>query len=321
MSRQWRIEFPGAMYHIMARGNEGNMIYCDNEDRKCFIRLLSMLVQRFQTEIHAWVLMPNHYHLLLKTPKPNLSKSMQWFGSVYTRRYNLRHSRKGHLFQGRFKSLLVENDEYLLRLSYYIHRNPLKSNLTNRLANYPWSSYISYAYGDNRYEWLTTEAILALLPSKNKHLAYRKMAQNYANEEDGQLEHIHLGLVFGTKEFASKIKKQFLPKERDGELPQQRKRHEDIDINYLLMESCKVLECDLDSFRKSKRIRSTDIIKRDILISFLWNSGLFTNIEIGQCFGLTYSSVSRRAAIAKVKIENNPDYFSLFSKIKSLIKI
>ncbi|MCP3687264.1 MAG: hypothetical protein GY784_02515, partial [Gammaproteobacteria bacterium] len=93
----------------------------DNEDRVLFLDILGDMSDRFDIDIYAYVLMDNHYHLLLKTNKPNISTSMQWFGTTYTRRYNIKHKRSGHLFQGRFKSFLIENDEYLIRLSCYIH--------------------------------------------------------------------------------------------------------------------------------------------------------------------------------------------------------
>jgi len=97
--------------------------------------------ERFEIDVFAYVLMGNHYHLLLKTNRANLSRSMQWLGVTYTRRFNLRHFRSGHLFQGRFKSIIVQNDAYLMRLSWYIHRNPLRAGMVKRLGNYRWSSY------------------------------------------------------------------------------------------------------------------------------------------------------------------------------------
>jgi putative transposase len=109
---------------------------------------------------------------------------MQWFGAIYTKRINLKHGRSGHLFQGRFKNMLVENDSYLLPLSYYIHRNPLRANLVKRLASYPWSSYRAYAYGKSIEKWLNTELILAQFRNvEDRHRAYREHAQKYSKEE------------------------------------------------------------------------------------------------------------------------------------------
>ena len=128
--RQWRIEFEGALYHILSRGNEQRDIFLEDDDRNCFLDVLGEMSERFAVDIFAYVLMDNHYHLLLRTREPNLSKSMQWMGTTYTRRFNLNHFRSGHLFQGRYKSIIVENDAYLVRLSCYIHRNPLSPHFS-----------------------------------------------------------------------------------------------------------------------------------------------------------------------------------------------
>jgi putative transposase len=115
MARQWRIEYPGALSHVLSRGNGRQDIFlCDN-DRQLFLDLLAELSQRFNLAIYAIVLMGNHYHLLLKSIDGNLSKAMHWFGTTFTRKFNMRNQTSGHLFQGRFKSIIVENDAYLLR--------------------------------------------------------------------------------------------------------------------------------------------------------------------------------------------------------------
>ncbi len=114
MSRPWRIEFSGALYHVLSRGNEQGNVFIDDEDRNNFMNLLGEISSRFDVDVFVDVLLDNHYHILLRTNRPNLSKAMQWVGVTYTRRFNNRHSRSGHLFQGRFKSLIVENDAYLV---------------------------------------------------------------------------------------------------------------------------------------------------------------------------------------------------------------
>jgi len=146
MARQLRIEFEGAYYHIFSRGNNQSNVFHSDEDRQDFLYILADMSERFEIEIYAYVLMDNHYLLLLRTMRPNLSKSMQWLGTRYTLRFNLRNLQSGHLFQGRFKSIIIENDAYLLRLSCYIHRNPLRAGIVDRLVNYKWSSYRFYAY-------------------------------------------------------------------------------------------------------------------------------------------------------------------------------
>ena len=141
MARQWRIEYPGALYHILSRGNGRRDIFLSDDDRVLFLELIQEFSERFGIEVYAYVLMGNHYHLLLKTPDTNLSKGMQWFGTAYTRKFNLQNNLSGHLFQGRFKSIIIENDAYLLRLSCYIHRNPVRAGIVDRLSDYKWSSY------------------------------------------------------------------------------------------------------------------------------------------------------------------------------------
>jgi len=154
MARPLRIEYEGAYYHVLSRGNKLQAIFLSDQDRYTFLKTLGRMSERFEVDIIAFVLLNNHYHLLLRTNHPNLSKSMQWLGTTYTTIFNLNHSQKGHLFQGRFKSILVENEPYLMQLSYYIHRNPLRAGMVQRLIEFPWSSYPAYAYNRRRPDWL-----------------------------------------------------------------------------------------------------------------------------------------------------------------------
>jgi REP element-mobilizing transposase RayT len=122
MARAWRIEYEGALYHVLSRGNERRDIFWDDDDRTMFLTGLAEAGERFAVDVFAYVLMGNHYHLLLRTRRANLSKAMQWLGLSYTTRFNFKQSRRGDLFQGWFKSMLVENNACLLQLSYYIHQ-------------------------------------------------------------------------------------------------------------------------------------------------------------------------------------------------------
>jgi REP element-mobilizing transposase RayT len=223
MGRQWRIEFEGAFYHLLSRGNDGKSIFSDETDRVRFISLLGDLSERFEVNIFAYTLMPNHYHLLLQTRRANLSKAMQWFGTTYTRHYNNKNSCRGHLFQGRYKSILVENDAYLVRLLCYIHRNPLRAGLVKRLIQYRWSSYPVYAYGKDHPEWLQTHLILSQSAAKDPHLAYRRKVQRYAEEKRRIWEDVAHGFIYGSQEFVDWLKSGFLPADPDIEIPQQRK--------------------------------------------------------------------------------------------------
>ena len=221
--------------------------------------------------------MNNHYHLLLRTIEANLSRSMQWFGTTYTRRYNLRHGKKGHLFQGRFKSIIIEDDSYLFQLFCYIHRNPLRARMVKRLADYKWSSYRTYAYKHSatsiNSDWLKTELILSHGDAKDRHRSYRERVQRYSDEKKKIAEDIHFGIVAGTRKFAERIKKEYLPDKPDQEIPHQKRLKEEFDLADIVKKASRILDCDIELFKKSYRISSADNAdknKRDLLLYLLW---------------------------------------------------
>ncbi len=138
MSRPLRIEFPGALYHVTARGNARRDIVEDDDDRRCFVDLLAETVQSRRWRLYAYCLMDNHYHLLVETPEPNLSRGMRQLNGVFTQRTNRRHGRVGHVFQGRYKSILVEREAYLLELCRYVVLNPVRAGMAARAGEWRW---------------------------------------------------------------------------------------------------------------------------------------------------------------------------------------
>ncbi len=154
MARPIRVEYADAVYHVTARGNERKAIYRDDADRQRFLETVEQAVERFGVVIHAYCLMPNHYHLLVQTPRANLSAALGWLQTTYSVRFNRRHRRSGHLFQGRFKAHLVEEDAYARELLKYIHLNPVRpkdkrkpipKEFRRELTSYQWSSHRAYA--------------------------------------------------------------------------------------------------------------------------------------------------------------------------------
>jgi putative transposase len=321
MARPPRIEYEGALYHVLSRGNERRDIFQDEKDRRIFLKGLGEMAQRFDLEIHAYVLMPNHYHLLVKTHRANLSKSLHWLGTTYTTRFNVRHSRSGHLFQGRFKSFLVENDAYLLRLSCYIHRNPLRAGIVNRLMDYRWSSYPAYAYEKGKEKWMKTDLIFSQFTQRDKHEAYRAKVQEYAKEERKILEEIRHGLFLGQEEFLDQLKGLLVAKEAESKPEEGRKWHRRRDAVDLVGRACRALGWDLRAMAQSRRISQRDKDARDLLVYFLWERGDYRGGEIGKVLGLCESSVSRRAGMAKEKLEKDREYRARYEKIKSIIKV
>ena len=306
MSRAWRIVYPGALYHVLSRGNERRDIFVDDDDRRMFLDTLGQMAERFQLDIAAYVLMGNHYHLLLRTRRANLSKSMQWFGVTYTNRFNSLNSHSGHLFQGRFKSMIVQNDAYLLRLSYYIHRNPVRAGIVERLADYRWSSYANYAFGKKGPDWLNTELLLSqFINVDDSHRAYRQAAQKYSKEEHLLWEDLRHGFIMGSKQFVESIKASYLPTAPHKEIPHQIKVACDVDPRVLLEKAATVLGADLKRFKNSGKVSAQDVLNRDLLLYMVWQQGHQTNQQIGELFGLTYSAVSRRISLFKNRIRRD----------------
>ncbi len=162
MARPLRLEFPDALYHVTSRGNEGRPIFRDDVDRRMFLNLLGQTVKRFGWSLTAWVLMSNHFHLVIQTPKPNLSRGMHWLNGTYAAWFNRRHHRRGHLFQGRFHSILVEKETHLREVIRYVVLNPVRARMVTRPEHYRWSSYRSVAGLESANDWLDVASALAL---------------------------------------------------------------------------------------------------------------------------------------------------------------
>lgn len=176
MARTLRLEYPGAVYHVTSRGNARCKIYRDEEDREIFLATLAWVVERFGWFCHAYCLMDNHYHLLIETPEANLSRGMRQINGVYTQRFNRRHHKVGHLFQGRYKAILVERDSYLLELARYIVLNPVRAKMVKAPETYPWSSYRSTMGLEPNPPGLTTDWVLGQF-AKTKPVARKRYAE------------------------------------------------------------------------------------------------------------------------------------------------
>jgi REP element-mobilizing transposase RayT len=163
MPRRIRVEFPLAIYHVMARGNARQDIVRDDGDRQQWLQRLqrTVLVQRW--ELFAFVLMSNHFHLFLRTPEPNLSRGMQRLLSGYATWWARRHRRSGHVFQGRFRAQLIEDESYFWTVSRYLHLNPVRARLVDHPRDWPWSSYRGYDSRRRRYDWVAYDTLLAAL--------------------------------------------------------------------------------------------------------------------------------------------------------------
>jgi REP element-mobilizing transposase RayT len=160
MARPLRLEYAGAVYHITSRGNAKQAIFGDDIDRQAFLAIVGSTVKRFGWTVYAYCLMGNHYHLLLETPTPSLSRGMRQLNGLYTQRFNRRHGRVGHVLQGRYGAILVERETYLLELVRYLALNPIRAGIASRPEDWRWSSYRAHAGFAAAPSWLCVDAIL-----------------------------------------------------------------------------------------------------------------------------------------------------------------
>lgn len=165
MARPLRIEFAGALYHVTARGDGREDIFSDDRDRITLLGILSQACQRFVVSCHAYCLMSNHYHLLLETAEPNLARTLRHLNGVYTQRFNRRHERVGHVFQGRYKAILVERDAYYLEVVRYVLLNPVRAKLATRAQDWPWSSYRAVMGQSHAFQSLAVNKVLSFFGS------------------------------------------------------------------------------------------------------------------------------------------------------------
>jgi putative transposase len=161
MSRPLRLELPGGLYHVTSRGDRREDIYADDTDRLNWLDTLAQCCERYNWAIHAWCQMDNHYHLVVETPEANLSAGMRQLNGVYTQKVNRRHQRVGHVFQGRFKAILVERDSYLLELARYVVLNPVRAGMVKHARQWKWSSYAAMTGKAPCPEWLHTDWLMA----------------------------------------------------------------------------------------------------------------------------------------------------------------
>jgi len=220
MARPLRIEFPGAAYHVTSRGNAQQAIFIADEDRGQFLDLLSIVVERFNWLCHAYCLMENHYHVLIETPDGNLSKGMRELNGVYTQGFNQRYRRVGHLFQGRYKAIIVEKDSHLLSLCRYVVLNPVRVGLIKRPEQWRWSSYGPTIGLVKKPSFLTVDWILSQFGGRKRVAMenYRRFVIEGINKES-PWETLKGQIFWGTDEFIKQLSGLLDEKENLKEVP------------------------------------------------------------------------------------------------------
>jgi REP element-mobilizing transposase RayT len=321
MARPLRIEYPGAFYHVINRGNAGEAIFRDDKDRDKFLRYLEKAVERFSLRLHVYCLMKNHYHLLIETPEANLSRALQWINVSYAAFFNRKHQRSGHLFQGRFRSILIEADEYLSELSRYIHLNPVKAGVVAAPEEYPWSSYRAFIGRTKPPDYLETEWLLSQFGRKPLGATsnYERFVQVIPPEElENPAKRSEEGFILGTEAFVQWVKDTFLSgREENDEMPQLKRLKPRLKPARIVQAVCDDFDCEPQIILTKGRKRN---LARDISIHLARELTGESTKELGEYFGdISGAGITVRNNHLMREMHANPKLRDLVNRIKRKI--
>jgi len=296
MARALRIKYKNALYHITSRGNERRNIFENDHDRDFFIKILIESLNTYHVLLYSYVLMSNHFHFLLETPLANISEFMRQFSITYTSYYNQKYKRVGHLFQGRYKSILVQKDNYLHILSRYIHLNPVRTekikNITLKekgryLRQYKWSSLKGYINKTNIQSFIDYKTVLLEYGGDNpkgRHNYWQALQSDLSKKLVIKNQIIGKSIL-GSEQFIQEIKEKYLAK-KEKEIPSVKKIH-----NYCTKDRVIKITC-REIGKTWEQINITPDSNRQILMKMLYCYAGLNNREIGELMALDYTTVS-----------------------------
>lgn len=295
MSRPLRIEYPGAFYHVINRGNAGENIFKANRDHEAFLAYLEAAVERFGIAIHSYCLMTNHYHLLIETPHANLSTAIQWLNVSYATWFNKKRNRQGHLFQGRFKAILVDADDYLTQVSRYIHLNPVRAKMTETPQDYVWSSYSYFIRKKEQPDWLDT-SLLSYFGKQRKTAVknYRSFVEDVDSETLENPDKMSVGgCILGGTDFVQWVQDTFLSDiEENKDIPQLQQLRSSIPPERVIKAVVTVMGCEPADIVTKGRKRNQP---RDIAICLAIRHSRLSCVKLGQHFGgISGAAISAR---------------------------
>jgi REP element-mobilizing transposase RayT len=302
MARPLRFEHKNAVYHVTARGNERQNIFRDDGDKARFLQLLARVVSEQGLVIHAYVLMDNHYHLMAETPNANLAESLRQLNGTYTQWFNQKHRRVGHLFQGRYKAILIGKETHLMALSAYVVLNPVRAKMVKNPREYPWSSYRSTAGFEPVSDWLETGWILERFGRSRKAAQeeYRKFVLKRAGVKESPWEELEGQIYLGSREFLDDLKKRI--KKTDPEIPAAQRRVRASEAQEVLGKVVKVYALKgKDELTKRRR----DGEARRVAMYWMRLGTRMGLKAIGRVFGVSYSTVSHQ--VGRVREDMNDD--------------
>lgn len=287
MTRPLRIEYPNAWYHVMNRGAGYRPVFETDRHRGLFLELLAQISETFGVELHAYCLMGNHYHLLVKTLRANLGRAMRHLNGVYTQRHNRLLKTDGTLFRGRYKAILVEVDSYLLQVSRYIHRNPVEAGLVVQAQDYPWSSYRAYLRLEPSPPWLQTAKVLSMVSRYQPEHRYQAFIEAGLDEETAAYySSARQKPILGTEAF-----RQARLAEQDltiSELPELRYPDQSPALETIIAQVAEDFGVTPDSPLHAQRGRRAPTIARAVAICLARNPGGHALRDIAAAFHLAH---------------------------------
>ena len=287
MSRPLRILYENAYYHVMNRGAGRQMIFNDETDYQVFLSTLEEAHRQFGIEIHAYCLMGNHYHLLIKTPRANLSRVMRHLNGLYTQRYNRRNKTDGALFRGRYKAILVDSDAYLLHLSKYIHLNPLEAELVDKLEQYPWSSYPAYIGQAKSPSWLVREEIYGQLTHKKNKAEHYRLFMEGEQRNEMLVEFYRkqrLAPVLGDESFINQLKL----RQPSGEVPRTECIRQKPSIAHIINEVSHAFGEQNSALTTIQKGAGRKNLPKKVAMYISQKHGDYRLLEIAKAFGLNH---------------------------------
>jgi REP element-mobilizing transposase RayT len=307
MARPLRVEYPGAFYHVINRGNAGEDLFKSDRDRERFLEVLDAASERFSIRIHTYCLMTNHYHLLVETPEANLSRAVQWVNVSYAVYFNIKRRRRGHLFQGRFKSLLVDADAYLKHLSRYIHLNPVRAKMVESASEYPWSSYPFFIGTSKMPKWLCGDWLLSqfgknLRQARQNYRAFVEESDPWTLENPGRSP--VGGFILGSEDFVNWVKETFLLSEKaTKEKPQLNALQSRIDMKGIVAAAGEIFDVDSDEILIKGKKRN---LARDVAIYLSRKHSRRSGKELGQYFGdISGSAIALRCKAVAERLQKD----------------
>jgi putative transposase len=304
MARPLRIEFADALYHVTSRGNERRSIFRTNRDRQTFLLFLGMAARRFRWSVTAWTLMTNHYHLVFQTLEPNLSRGMQWLNSAYANWYNRIHGRCGHLFQGRFKALLIEKEAYFAEVLRYVVLNPVRANMCERPEQYRWSSYRATAGLEIAPDWLDVDTVHNLFGPDHEpaQAAYREFVLAKIGCEDRLWERLTNQLYLGTEAWVETMREKVETKPRSTDHPRTQRAVGRPKMHSIVSAVAKVAGETAESIRATR-----GSMLRGLIAWIGWHEGLVTLRSIAASLRLrSEGHISNLIKRCELSFSDNP---------------